>query len=127
VPRARAISARLYLGLTGFAVGAEWAGNPEHPRWSHAVYASSLLWLRDIFVTMRGNCQDLSCGKYQVMRDAKRRMNGDPICCPVTCCCRWLANSVALVHGMVELYREDACDGELLEFARPRSSFVVSL
>jgi hypothetical protein len=61
------------------------------------------------------------------MRDAKRRMNGDPICCPVTCCCRWLANSVALVHGMVELYREDACDGELLEFARPRSSFVVSL
>jgi len=48
--RARAESARLYLGLTGYVASAKRADNPKHPRWSHAVYAPSLplLTLRDL-------------------------------------------------------------------------------
>jgi hypothetical protein len=43
VLRARAVSARLILGLTGSAAGAKRADNPKHPRWSHAADAPSFL------------------------------------------------------------------------------------
>jgi hypothetical protein len=43
--RARAIIARLMLGLTGYAAGAKRADNPKHPRWSHAANAPSLLFM----------------------------------------------------------------------------------
>jgi hypothetical protein len=66
--RARAISARLILGLTGFVAGAKQAGNPEHPRWSHAVDAPSFLLLAANHVWRGGDNFKTRCATPQPRR-----------------------------------------------------------